>query len=339
MNIIVTGAAGFIGFHLCRRLINQSINVIGIDNVNNYYDQDLKSSRIKKLLSESKNNKNFIIYKENIQNQKKIENIFNRYKPKIVIHLAAQAGVRYSIDNPSEYTKSNIVGFGNILENCKKYSVDHLLFASSSSVYGESNKLPFTEDQRVDYPLSIYAATKRSNELMAYSYSHLFNLNCTGLRFFTVYGPWGRPDMALFKFTKSILNGKKIEVYNMGKMKRDFTYIDDIVESIFRLIKKNHFCEEQENKLEKNNSLLLPPFTIFNIGNSDSVELLEFIRIIEKELNIKAIIDLKEKQLGDAISTYSDCTKLQEFISFKPKTKLNLGVKLFIDWYKSFYRI
>ena len=339
MTILVTGAAGFIGFHICKKLLNNGFNVVGIDNFNNYYDQNLKKERLKELVVESdKKSKFFKIYKTNIESTTDLENIFSFHKPEIVINLAAQAGVRYSLENPKAYLNSNIMGFGNILECCKSNQIRHLLFASSSSVYGGNNILPYTEDQPVDHPLSIYAASKRSNELMAHTYSHLYNLKCTGLRFFTVYGPWGRPDMALFKFTNRIINKKKIEIYNNGEMRRDFTFIDDITESIFRLITKNTTEDYNFKKSTNNPSLSWAPFNIFNIGNSTSIKLLDFIEILEQELGIEAIKEYKKMQPGDVISTYANCSKLENFINFKPKTTLRKGIREFLKWYKSYYK-
>ncbi len=337
MKILVTGAAGFIGFHICKRLIKNKNYIIGVDNFNDYYDPNLKNSRIENLISEkNKPNEFFKIYKADITNTVEIESIFHKEKPDIVVHLAAQAGVRYSINNPSTYIQSNLVGFGNILENCKKHKIEHLLFASSSSVYGGNNKLPYSEDQGVDHPVSLYAATKRSNELMAHAYSHLYNLRCTGLRFFTVYGPWGRPDMALFKFTELILNNKKIEIYNRGQLYRDFTYIDDVVESIFQII-KNPPNNELINLNSNDPSSSWAPYNLFNIGNSTNIKLIDFIDLLEKQLNKKSKKIYKEMQLGDVLSTYADCTKLKNWINYKPKTNLQKGIKEFVDWYKKYY--
>ena len=327
MRILVTGAAGFIGYHICKKLLDHEIEIIGIDNLNKYYDPLLKERRLKELQKffKIKSNKSKI-YNIDIENTRDVANIFKEHQPKVVINLAAQAGVRYSLENPNIYLSSNIVGFGNILENCRLNSVEHLLFASSSSVYGSNNQLPYKEDQRVDHPVSIYAASKRSNELMAYSYSHLYNLKCTGMRFFTVYGPWGRPDMALYKFTEAIINQKEIKIFNKGELRRDFTYIDDVTESIYRLIYK-------PPTKELSNSA---PFNIFNIGNSSSIKLLDFIEIIESQLNLKAKKVFEEMQLGDVYSTYADCSKIEQWINFKPKTDLRKGIQIFIDWYKQY---
>ena len=338
-NILVTGAAGFIGFHISKRLIENKINVIGIDNLNEYYDPQLKRKRLIQLKTKSREcGNNFIIYKTSIENSKSLKNIFEKYKPDIVINLAAQAGVRYSLKNPRSYINSNIVGFGNILENCKDYDVKHLIFASSSSVYGGNNQFPYKEDQNVDHPISIYAVSKRSNELMAHSYSHLYSLHCTGLRFFTVYGPWGRPDMALYKFTDSILKNKEIHIFNKGIMQRDFTYIDDITESIYRLIDKPPNKNNSYEMSQKDPSSSWCPYSIFNIGNSSSIKLLDFISILEEELNVKAQKIFDEMQSGDVLSTYSDCSKLEKWINFKPKTTLSKGIKEFIKWYKEYYK-
>ncbi|MDA9693775.1 GDP-mannose 4,6-dehydratase [Prochlorococcus sp. AH-736-P13] len=339
MTILVTGAAGFIGFHICRKLLNDDFKVVGIDNLNDYYDQNLKKARLEILIDMSRvKSKSFNMYNINIESTPDLNNIFSLHKPTIVINLAAQAGVRYSLENPIAYLNSNIVGFGNILENCKIHNIKHLLFASSSSVYGGNNELPYTEDQSVNHPLSVYAASKRSNELMAHTYSHLYELKCTGLRFFTVYGPWGRPDMALFKFTDCILNRKKIEIFNHGKMKRDFTFIDDITESIFQLIEKPPVKTNNSDNFASDPSSSWAPFNIFNIGNSTSIKLLDFIETLEKELGIKAVKDFKNIQPGDVLSTYADCSKLESFINFKPGTPLRNGIREFIRWYKEYYK-
>ena len=312
--ILITGAAGFIGYHLSKSLLEDGIIVFGVDNLNNYYDTDLKDQRLKRL----KSFRNFSFKKIDLINEKKLNNVFLNFNPSIVIHLAAQAGVRYSIENPRAYLDSNLIGFHNIIEQCKQSRINKLIYASSSSIYGLNEKIPFSVNDTTDYPVSLYGATKKSNELVAHAYSHLYGLKTIGLRFFTVYGPWGRPDMAYFSFTKKIIEGKKIEVFNHGNMQRDFTYIDDIVDGI-------------RNTLEKDFT-----YEIFNLGNSKSENLMTMIRIIEKELNIKANIVFKEMQAGDVFKTYADIKKSIKMLEFKPKVSLQIGLKKTIDWYKSF---
>tara|TARA_B100000886_G_scaffold340546_1_gene311091 strand:+ start:6957 stop:7979 length:1023 start_codon:yes stop_codon:yes gene_type:complete len=336
--ILVTGSAGFIGFHLCKRLIRENYEVIGIDNLNSYYEVSLKEARNKILnsLSREKQNK-YSFYKGDIADLKFIEKIFQSRKPKIIINLAAQAGVRYSIENPNSYLFSNLVGFFNILECCRNFNIKHLIYASSSSVYGGNQKLPFSETDFVDNPVSLYAATKKSNELMAYSYSHLYSIPSTGLRFFTVYGPWGRPDMAPMIFAKALLNNEPLRVFNHGDMVRDFTYIDDIIESIFRLldkypVKKNHYDLEKKKCLEN-----YAPHQIFNIGNSKKIKLMDFIEELEKAFNLKTKKEFLSMQPGDVKSTFADCTKLEKFIDFKPNTSIEKGVLKFVNWYKEYY--
>ena len=338
MTVLVTGVGGFIGFHLANKLLNSGHSVVGIDNINNYYDQSLKHARLdqlRALKSESKADFNFV--QASLENQGAMAEVFDNYRPSAVVNLAAQAGVRYSIENPNAYIQSNIVGFGNILENCKKFDVSHLVYASSSSVYGGNTSLPFSESQSVDHPISVYAATKKSNELMAHTYSHLFGLPTTGLRFFTVYGPWGRPDMALFIFTKSIIEGKPISIYNNGKMSRDFTYIDDIVESVYRLIFKPATPDKSFNPDKPLPAISNCPYRVFNIGNSNPVSLMTYISEIEKCLGIKAIKNYMEIQPGDVPSTAADTLLLEDWIKFCPSTPVNVGVSKFVSWYKSFY--
>ena len=340
MTFLVTGSAGFIGFHITKRLIKAGYKVIGIDNFNDYYDTNLKIKRIDFLNKFKKNyGNNFININSNIENKKEIKRIFESYKPKKVLHLAAQAGVRYSIKNPSAYINSNIVGFSNVLEECRNFKVDHFIFASSSSVYGGNTKLPFSEKDTVNHPISLYAASKKSNEIMAHSYSHLFNLPITGLRFFTVYGPWGRPDMALFKFTKNIIENKKIEIYNNGKMKRDFTYIDDVVECLVKIIFKIPQTNKNFNTEEPDNSSSWAPFKLLNIGNSKPIKLLEYVKAIEKETGIKANKTFLPLQPGDVIETYSDTSEIESWIGFKPSTSIEKGIHEFVKWYKYFYNI
>ena len=338
MKIIITGVAGFIGFHLTKRLLKEDISIIGIDNINNYYDVKLKEARLKKLNDMPlKNGTKFKFFKEDIKNPDSVNKIFEENEPDIVINLAAQAGVRYSIENPSEYIQTNLVGFSNILEACRNYTIKHLIYASSSSVYGGNTKMPFSERQGVDHPVSLYAATKRSNELLAHSYSHLYSIPSTGLRFFTVYGPWGRPDMALFLFTQSIMEGKSIKVFNNGKMTRDFTFIDDVIESIFRLIKKAPISDKSFDTSNPRTDTSWAPHRIFNIGNSNPESLEDYIKAIEEFLGIKAKKELLPLQPGDVPSTFSDCRNLQEYINYSPKTSIREGIRLFINWYKEFY--
>ncbi len=338
MSIIVTGAAGFIGFHLCKELISRGERVLGIDNFNNYYDKTLKEDRYKQLTLLSKNKKiDFDIKKINLQSFDDLKDICYQFKPKKFIHLAAQAGVRYSISNPSSYIDSNIVGFANVLEVCKDLEIKNLLYASSSSVYGGNQKIPFKETDSVNHPVSLYAASKKSNELMAHTYSHLYNIPSTGLRFFTVYGPWGRPDMAYFKFTKAILSNKPITLFNKGNMLRDFTYIDDVVESICRLLQKPATINKNFDFINPDPSSSWAPHNIFNIGNSQAINLKDFIKEIEKELDLKAIKKMLPIQPGDVEKTLSDSSKLYKWIKYKPTTNLNKGIKNFVGWYKNYY--
>jgi len=331
MKIIVTGSSGFIGMSLCIRLLKLRHEVVGIDNMNSYYDVNLKKERLKKL----KEFKKFKFIKVDIKNKKLLENKLKRFKPEIIINLAAQAGVRYSIKNPQNYIDSNITGFLNILEIAKKNKVKHLVYASSSSIYGDNNKFPFNEKENTDKPLSIYGVSKKTNELMAYSYSSLFSIPTTGLRFFTVYGPWGRPDMALFIFVNQILNKLPVNLFNYGKMVRDFTYIDDIVEGILRVIKK---IPSRKNLNKKKNKKFVP-HQILNIGNNNPQKVINFIKAIENNLKIKANIKFTKIQLGDVPKTHSSTKKIKSWIDFKPKTKINFGIKKFIEWYVQYYKI
>ena len=312
--ILITGAAGFIGYHLSRSLLKDGAIILGIDNLNNYYDTGLKEQRLKRL----KGFKNFTFKKIDLIDEKKLNNVFLNFNPSIVIHLAAQAGVRYSIENPRAYLDSNLIGFHNVIEQCRRCKINKFIYASSSSIYGLNEKIPFSVNDKTDYPVSLYGATKKSNELVAHAYSHLYGVKTIGLRFFTVYGPWGRPDMAYFSFTKKIIEGRKIEVFNHGNMQRDFTYIDDIVDGIRNTIDKDF------------------NFEIFNLGNSKSEDLMTMIRIIEKELNINAKIVFKDMQAGDVFKTYADIKKSSKMLEFKPKVSLQVGLKRTIDWYKSF---
>ncbi len=339
-NVLVTGAAGFIGYHVCKNLLEEGYHVIGIDNLNSYYDVDLKNARLKNIkdcVAKIKSSWNF--YKTDITNKEYLIEIFNKYRPKIVINLAAQAGVRYSIANPDLYVESNIVGFTNILECCRNFQIKNFLYASSSSVYGGNTNIPFSEKDSTNHPISIYAATKRANELIAHSYSHLYGIPSTGLRFFTVYGPWGRPDMAPMKFTKMIFNKKTIKVFNYGKMSRSFTYIDDVVEIIKLFINKPASGEKFFDTKNPNSSISWAPHKIFNIGNPDNVNLLDFIKILEKEIGINAIKELSPLQPGDVVDTSSDCELLNKYLGLGPLTAIDKGVKELVAWYKYFYNL
>lgn len=334
MKILITGVAGFIGSHLAKRLIERNHTVIGIDNINDYYDRKLKEDRLGNLKDH-----NFYFYKCDLEDVERVNYVFNEERPQVVINLAAQAGVRYSLENPYAYINSNIVGFMNVLESSKNHKVEQLIYASSSSVYGANESLPFSVHQNVDHPLSLYAATKKANELMAHTYSNLYNLPTTGLRFFTVYGPWGRPDMALFKFTKNIIEGLPIDVYNHGEMMRDFTYVDDIVEAISRLINKPAQPNFKWSGKHPDPGTSYAPFRIYNIGNSSPVKLMDFINAIEEKLGVKAIKNFMPIQPGDVPSTYADVQDLYQEIDFKPKTSIKEGVSRFIDWYLEYYKI
>ena len=333
MKTLVTGAAGFIGMHTCEALLKEKKIVVGIDNINNYYDIKLK----KKRLNELKKYKNFIFYKIDLKDAKKINHLFKKHRFKYVINLAAQAGVRYSILDPQSYVDNNITGFLNILENCKIFKIKHLLYASSSSVYGANKKIPFSETDGVNHPISFYAATKRSNELMAHCYSHLYNLPTTGLRFFTVYGPWGRPDMAMYIFAKAIKDGKKININNYGKMYRDFTFIDDIVKGIVSLLNKT----PKKNKSKKNKNFKADsseaPFKIYNIGNNKTVKLMNIVQFFEKNFKLKAKKNFREMQQGDVERTCANINSLKKVSNFKPNTKIEKGLKSFCEWYERFY--
>lgn len=332
MRILVTGAAGFIGFHLCQRLLNEGNDILGIDNLNDYYDVTLKQARLEQLESQE----NFRFLKLDIAERNSVSELFAQECPQRVVHLAAQAGVRYSIQNPYAYVDSNLVGFVNILEGCRHQEIEHLVYASSSSVYGANTKIPFSVEDNVDHPVSLYAATKKSNELMAHTYSHLYGLPTTGLRFFTVYGPWGRPDMAYFLFTKAILTGEPIKVFNNGKMQRDFTYIDDIVEGIVRVL--NRTPKESQILLDSTDALSNGlPYKLYNIGNHTPVELFTFIRILEDCIGKKAIKEFLPMQMGDVIATYADVGDLIKDIDFKPMTSIGAGLEKFVNWYLDYY--
>lgn len=334
MSILVTGAAGFIGSHLSKRLLNEGYEVIGIDNINDYYDQKLKWDRLEWI-----KHPKFKFEKVSLEDRERINNIFIEYKPAIVVNLAAQAGVRYSLVNPHAYIDSNVIGFMNILEACRHHNVEHLIYASSSSVYGANTKMPFSVHDNVDHPVSLYAATKKANELMAHTYSHLYGLPTTGLRFFTVYGPWGRPDMALFLFTKAIINGEPIKVFNNGNMMRDFTYIDDIVESIYRLIQKKPEPNPNWDGKNPDPGTSYAPYRVYNIGNSNPVNLMDFITAIEEKLGIEAKKEFLPLQAGDVPATYADVEDLYNEINFRPQTSIKEGVSKFIDWYLDYYGV
>ena len=336
--ILITGAAGFIGFHTARKLLEDGFDVLGIDNLNDYYDVNLKKERLKEIETSLDKNKKWELINCDIVEIKFLENIFSIFKPEIVINLAAQAGVRYSIENPKSYIDSNIVGFANILECCRNFKVKHLIYASSSSVYGGNKNLPFMEDQGVNHPVSLYASTKRSNELMAHTYSHLFNLPTTGLRFFTVYGPWGRPDMSYFIFTKKILKNEPIQIFNNGKMKRDFTFIDDVVLAIKNILFNEPKVNNNFDYLNTPPSLSWAPFRLFNVGNSNPIELMDFVKVIETELGITAKKEFLNMQPGDVEMTSANIEKLSAWSDYKPKTSIKSGMKKFIKWYKEFYR-
>lgn len=334
-SILVTGAAGFIGYHLSNRLCGLGYAVTGIDNLNDYYDVALKNSRLNALNQLS----NFTFHQIDLTNKKEIDGLFEKSKFKYVVNLAAQAGVRYSLTNPYAYLESNLHGFLNILEACRHFKTEHLVYASSSSVYGANKSMPFSVHQNVDHPISLYAATKKSNELMAHTYSALFNLPTTGLRFFTVYGPFGRPDMALFLFTKAIIEGKPIDVYNHGRMKRDFTYVDDIVEGIVRVIPNVPSENKTWNSLAPDSATSFAPYRLYNIGNNKPVELMKFIEIIEEKLGKKAVKNLLPLQEGDVPETYADVDDLIRDVDFKPATPIETGIGNFVNWYLDYYKI
>lgn len=333
MIYLVTGAAGFIGFHVCVRLLKAGHQVVGIDNLNDYYDVSLKQARLDRLQSPQ-----FRFHKIDLADRSAITNLFASENIERVIHLAAQAGVRYSIENPHAYAESNLMGHLNILEGCRHHKVQHLLYASSSSVYGLNRKMPFSTDDSVDHPVSLYAATKKANELMSHTYSHLYGLPTTGLRFFTVYGPWGRPDMALFKFTKAILEGKSIDVYNYGKMKRDFTYIDDIVEAIIRLQDVIPEANSEWTVETGSPATSSAPYRVYNIGNSAPVELMDYITALEEALGIEAKKTMMPMQAGDVLETSAETQPLYDLVGFRPQTSVQDGVKNFVDWYREFYK-
>jgi UDP-glucuronate 4-epimerase len=330
MNILVTGTAGFIGFHLTRRLLAEGYHVIGIDNMNDYYDVQLKKDRLKLL----EGNAHFEFYQLDLSDRDRLYQLFEDKSIPIVINLAAQAGVRYSLSNPHSYVTSNLVGFVNILEACRHYSVGHLIYASSSSVYGANILIPFSTKHSVDHPVSLYAASKKANELMAHTYSHLFQIPTTGLRFFTVYGPWGRPDMAYYSFTKDIIEENTIKVFNNGDMRRDFTYIDDIVEGIVRLLVQPPKYNSEWDRVNPDPSSSYAPYKVYNIGNNNPVRLMDFINVLEKLIGKKAKMEFLPMQAGDVKETYADITDLNKDVGFYPTTSIEDGLAQFVNWYK-----
>jgi UDP-glucuronate 4-epimerase len=351
LNILVTGSAGFIGYHLVSKLLDANYNIVGLDNINNYYSTKLKEDRLashgiiidnsnqrNEFRYESEKYLNYKFYRCDISNIQLLNEIFDIHNFDVVVNLAAQAGVRYSLENPFAYIDSNINGFMTILELSKKYKIKHLLYASTSSVYGLNSKLPFDENDLSDHPLTIYAATKRANELMAHSYSHLFQLPTTAMRFFTVYGPWGRPDMALFEFTKLILEGKPINLYNFGRMTRDFTFVEDVVESINRLIPNVPKINSEWDTYNPDISASSAPFRIVNIGNGNPVDLILYVEALQNALNKKAVINLLPLQKGDVLDTFASIEKLKKITDYKPKTTVDIGVNAFVDWYKNYFK-
>ncbi len=333
--VLITGTAGFIGFHLARRLMNQGVSVVGVDNVNDYYDVQLKQDRLKLLEAYD----TFSFHRLDLEDRQAMEAVFARYSFQVVVHLAAQAGVRYSLENPHAYVDSNLVGFINILEGCRHQKVRHLVFASSSSVYGANTRMPFSVHDNVDHPVSLYAATKKANELMAHTYAHLYGLPCTGLRFFTVYGPWGRPDMALFLFTRAILEGKPIKVFNFGKMQRDFTYIDDIIEGVVKVMEKPPEPNPNWSGEHPDPATSYAPYRIYNIGNNQPVQLMEFIEVLEDCLGKKAQKELLPMQPGDVPATYADVDDLMKDFGFRPSTSIREGIRRFVSWYREYYGV
>lgn len=334
-HILVTGAAGFIGFHLCRRLAEDGYTVVGIDNMSDYYDVGLKKDRLKALSGLD----NFKFVRQDLVDRTGLESLFREQSFDTVVNLAAQAGVRYSLENPHAYVDANIVGFVNLLECCRHNHTAHLVFASSSSVYGANTKMPFSVHDNVDHPVSLYAASKKANELMAHTYSHLYGMHCTGLRFFTVYGPWGRPDMALFLFTRAILAGDPIQVFNHGRMQRDFTYIDDIIEGVVRIMKKRPEPNPSWSGDAPDPGTSYAPYRIYNIGNNNPENLMRFIAVLEKALGREAQKIFLDMQAGDVPSTYADIDDLYDAVGFKPRTGIEEGISRFIEWYKSYYNV
>ncbi|MDA0692682.1 MAG: NAD-dependent epimerase [Nitrospinae bacterium] len=334
MKILVTGAAGFIGYHTSKRLLEEGHEIIGLDNVNDYYSVELKNSRLDLLNKFEK----FKLYRDDLADNQAVASLFKKEQPQRVIHLGAQAGVRYSLDHPHAYIQSNVIGTLNILEGCRHNKVEHLVYASTSSVYGLNTKYPFSVDDCVNHPVSLYGATKKDNELMAHSYAHLFQLPVTGLRFFTVYGPWGRPDMALFIFTKNILEGKPIDVFNRGDMVRDFTYVDDIVEGVVRVVMKVAEPDPNWDGTKPGPASSPAPYSLYNIGSNSPVQLMDFIKEIEKNLGMKAELNLMPFQPGDFHKSHADVSGLIKDFDYKPKFNVEMGVKNFVEWYRSYYK-
>ncbi|MGD1968700.1 MAG: NAD-dependent epimerase [Desulfobacterales bacterium] len=332
-NVLVTGVAGFIGYHLAKRLLENGCRVVGLDNVNPYYDVALKEARLADLQKEAR----FTFTKLDLVERKQLQALFSQRGFDVVVNLAAQAGVRYSLENPYAYVDANLVGFINLLECCRHHALRHLVFASSSSVYGANTAMPFSVHHNVDHPVSLYAATKKANELMAHTYSHLYQLPCTGLRFFTVYGPWGRPDMALFLFTKAILENKPIQVFNHGKMQRDFTYIDDIIEGVVRVMGRLPAANPDWSGDAPDPGTSYAPYKLYNIGNNNPVQLIKFIEVIEAALGKRATKEFMDLQPGDVVATYADVDDLTQDVGFKPATPIEVGVARFVEWYKQFY--
>ncbi|MED5619604.1 NAD-dependent epimerase [Ideonella sp. BN130291] len=335
MNVLITGAAGFIGMHLALRLLERGDTVLGVDNLNDYYDPQLKRDRLARLAAHA----SFRFEQADIADRDGMQALFASHRFDVVVNLAAQAGVRYSLQNPHAYVDANIVGFVNVLEGCRHNGVGHLVYASSSSVYGGNERMPFSEHHGVDHPISLYAATKKANELMAHTYSHLYGLPTTGLRFFTVYGPWGRPDMALFLFTKAILEDRPIELFNEGRMQRDFTFVDDIVEGLVRVIDKPARSDTGFDPLQPDPARSRAPYRVFNIGNQGPVQLMDFVSAIEAAIGKTAVKHLRPMQPGDVPATYADVSELQAWTGFKPATSIQQGVGRFVDWYRSYYRV
>ena len=335
LKVLVTGAAGFIGYHVSRRLLDRGDEIVGVDNLNDYYDPSLKEARLAML----RDSPRFRFERIDIGDSDAMQRLFAEHRPARVVHLAAQAGVRYSLTNPHAYTHSNVTGFLNVLEGCRANGVEHLVFASSSSVYGANTRQPFSEHQNVDHPVSLYAATKKANELMAHTYAHLFGIPVTGLRFFTVYGPWGRPDMALFKFTRGILAGEPIPVFNEGRMVRDFTYIDDVAEGVVRVVDSIAAPDPQWSSDDPDPARSRAPYRVFNIGNNRPVELLEYISVLEEQLGTKAKMDLLPIQPGDVPSTMAVVSELERAVGFRPATSVRDGIAAFVKWYKEYYKV
>lgn len=333
LKVLVTGAAGFIGFHLTKSLLARGCQVVGLDNLNDYYAVSLKQAR----LAQIQPNPGFNFEKADLADRNEMMRLFDQHRPRQVVNLAAQAGVRYSLENPYVYVDSNLSGFLNVLEGCRHYGIEHLVYASSSSVYGANTKMPFSVHDNVDHPLSLYAATKKANELMAHTYSHLYNLPVTGLRFFTVYGPWGRPDMALFKFTQNILDGRPLDVYNYGKHRRDFTYIDDIVEGIVNVLQKIPEPNPLWSGDNPDSATSFAPYRLYNIGNHNPVDLMRFINVLEECLGMKAKLNFLPMQPGDVPETYADVDDLVRDFAFAPRTPLEKGIDNFVEWYRMYY--